>query len=104
MYTAYNSVIKMQGNTYCSHPSRCISFLLALVQVCKRGQEANLAVMGQGEDRKDRKAVRNGTESTETSGDSTCWNSSQAHSDLKQPWLVLLFMCQGFPVTDLALG
>lgn len=38
--------------------------------------------MGQGEDREDKKAVRNGTECVETSGDSTFWNSSLANPTL----------------------
>lgn len=43
--------------------------------------------MGQGEDRKGKKAVRSRTESVETS----------ACCDLKQPWLLISIACPGFP-------
>lgn len=45
--------------------------------------------MGQGQDREEKKAVRNGTESVETSGDSTCWNRSLAYPEpaLADPFL-----------------
>lgn len=55
-----------------------MSLLLAFVQVCKREEKAGLAVMGQGDNRDDKKAVRNGTESVETSGDPACWNNCLA--------------------------